>query len=254
MEAPNKEESRQSTKPVGPCAFVIFGITGDLTSRLLFPALYNLAHSKLLPEEFAVAGFSSSDLNELQLRDKLAMGLRQAIGTEADPEIIQWLVSRVRFVQSDFQSPSGWQQLDDLLARLDQDYHTFRSNQASLPQPDRLVTTIQPADSTSFEFEAKVPGPAIETCQVKMHFDYRDYFGIEHQTGYETLLYDAMVGDSSLFKREDMIEAGWAIVQPILEAWSAGRGGELYKYPAGTNVPSAADQLLARDGRHWGEI
>jgi glucose-6-phosphate 1-dehydrogenase len=87
-----------------------------------------------------------------------------------------------------------------------------------------------------------------------MHFDYRDYFGFENSTGYETLLYDAMVGDSSLDKRADMIEAGWAIVQAILDAWAAGRGGELYKYSAGTNGPAAAEQLLARDDRHWREI
>jgi len=124
LEVSNGAEPQHGTRPVGPCVIVIFGITGDLTSRLLFPALYNLASSKLLPEEFAVAGFASSDLNEAQLRDKLAMGLRRAIGPEANPRIVEWLVSRVRFVQSDFQSPSGWQQLNDGLARLDRDFHT----------------------------------------------------------------------------------------------------------------------------------
>lgn len=124
VEVSNGAESQHRTKPVGPSVIVIFGITGDLTSRLLFPALYNLAISKLLPEEFAVAGFASSDLKEAQLRDKLAMDLRRAIGAEANPQIVEWLVSRVRFVQSDFQSPSGWQQLKDVLAQLDRDYHT----------------------------------------------------------------------------------------------------------------------------------
>lgn len=118
---------------MGPCVIVIFGITGDLTSRLLFPALYNLASSKLLPEEFAVAGFASSDLNEAQLRDKLAMDLRRAIRPEANPRIVELLVSRVRFVQSDFQSPSGWQQLDDVLARLDRDFHTAGNCTATAP-------------------------------------------------------------------------------------------------------------------------
>jgi glucose-6-phosphate 1-dehydrogenase len=127
----------------------------------------------------------------------------------------------------------------------------FREHGASLPQPNRLVLRLQPVESISLEFEAKVPGPDIETRYVDMHFDYRDYFGVESRTGYETLLYDAMIGDSSLFKRADMIEQGWAIVQPMLDEWSAGRGGELYKYPAGSNGPSAADQLLARDGREW---
>src|ERR1043166_6789793 len=127
IEAHNKEESRQSTKPVGPCVFVIFGITGDLTSRLLFPALYNLAHSRLLPAGFAVVGFSLSNLNESQLRDKLAMDLRQAIGAEADSEIVQWLGSRVRFVPSDFQSPSGWAQLSSSRSGIAATLITFKS-------------------------------------------------------------------------------------------------------------------------------
>jgi glucose-6-phosphate 1-dehydrogenase len=75
----------------------------------------------------------------------------------------------------------------------------------------------------------------IETTTVHMDFDYEEQFRAEHRTGYETLLYDAMIGDASLFKRADMIEAGWAVIQPILDAWAAGRGGELHRYAAGSN-------------------
>ena len=113
---------------------------------------------------------------------------------------------------------------------------------------------IQPDESISPEFEAKVPGPAVETRHVDMHFDYRDCLGIENRTGHETLLYDAMTGDSSLFKRADIIEAGWTILHPILDAWSACRGGKLHRYPAGTNGPAAADRLLGCDRRHWRDV
>src|SRR5262249_18525422 len=113
----------------------------------------------------------------------------------------------------------------------------FRRSGASLPQPNRLVIAIQPTESISLAFESKVPGPAIETRSVAMDFNYRDYFGVENRTGYETLLYDAMIGDASLFKRADMIEAGWAVIQPILDAWTAGRGDELRFYPAGSQGP-----------------
>ena len=91
----------------------------------------------------------------------------------------------------------------------------------------------------------------IETTTLEMRFDYRAHFGLENRTGYETLLYDAMIGDSTLFKRADIIEAGWAVVQPILDAWAAGRGGELHFYPAGSVGPLAADEMLGRDGRAW---
>ena len=505
LEVPQREQSHTSAKHVGPCVLVIFGITGDLTSRLLFPALYNLARHKLLPEQFAVAGFALANLNEAQLRDRLAGDLRAAIGPDADAHIIQWLVSRVRFIQSDFQSPDGWQQLREVLSQLDRDYKTsgnylfylatlpqfflplarrlteeklsveesghwrrviiekpfghdlesarslnrellravgeeqiyridhylgketvrnimvfrfangifepiwnrryidhvqitvaeslgveqrgkyydhagalrdmvpnhivqvlaliameptssfsatafrneqvkvlesvpgicpedcpscvvraqygaganglrayrcepmvdpasetetyvalklavdnwrwagvpfylrtgkrlskrcteiviqfrnpplslFRSESVSLPQPNRLIISIQPAEGIALEFESKVPGPVLETRPVNMRFNYRDYFGLENRTGYETLLYDAMIGDSSLFKRADMIERGWAIVQPVLDAWASNRGGVLHKYTAGTDGPAAAAEMLEHEGRHWRDI
>ena len=84
-----------------------------------------------------------------------------------------------------------------------------------------------------------------------MRFTYADYFGRAASTGYETLLYDAMIGDSSLFKRSDNIEAGWAIVQPILDAWAEGQGQPLCTYPAGSEGPREAAELLRRDGREW---
>jgi glucose-6-phosphate 1-dehydrogenase len=126
----------------------------------------------------------------------------------------------------------------------------FRRSGATLPQPNSFVIGIQPRESISLEFEAKVPGPVIETDEVRMDFDYKTYFRAENRTGYETLLYDAMIGDSSLFKRADMIEAGWAIVQPILDAWRAD-GGDLYEYAAGSDGPVAADEMMRRDGRRW---
>jgi glucose-6-phosphate 1-dehydrogenase len=83
-----------------------------------------------------------------------------------------------------------------------------------------------------------------------MRFNYHDYFGVERSTGYETLLYDAMTGDRSLFKRADMIETGWAIVDQIVQGWGAG-ACELARYRAGSQGPAAADAMLANDGRAW---
>ena len=83
-----------------------------------------------------------------------------------------------------------------------------------------------------------------------MDFRYADHFQLGRLTGYETLLYDMMTGDQTLFQRADAIEASWAAVQPILDAWSRGRGRP-QSYKAGSNGPEAADALLARDGRAW---
>jgi glucose-6-phosphate 1-dehydrogenase len=491
-------------KPAGPCVLVIFGITGDLTSRLLFPALYNLVHDGFVPEQIAVAGFALGEVGEQQLRDSLAGSLRQQFGQECDQALVNKLVSRVRFVPSDFDSAEGWQKLHQVLTELDRDFQTggnylfylatapqfflpvtqrlaregffqtsgnwrrviiekpfghdlesarnlsreilkvvrqdqvylidhylgketvqnimvfrfangifepiwnrryvdhvqitvaeslgvehrgryydrtgalrdmipnhlaqllaltameppasfsatalqneqvkvlesippidpeecewcavrgqyargkidnqpvpgyleeqyidphsqtetyvalkilvdtwrwagvpfylrtgkrlhkryteivirfrnppltlFRHGSATLPQPNRLVIAIQPQENISLEFEGKVPGPVLETRMVNMKFDYRDYFGVENRTGYETLLYDAMIGDASLFKRADMIEAGWNMIQPVLDAWAAGKGGAVQSYPAGSDGPEAADKLIRHDRRAW---
>ncbi|MBV8733087.1 MAG: glucose-6-phosphate dehydrogenase, partial [Acidobacteriia bacterium] len=463
---PKKHNVPAAPKPAGPCVLVIFGITGDLTGRLLFPALYNLAHDHFVPDQIAIVGFALGDESEQQLRDSLAQNLRTTFGQQVDNDLVNRLTSRVRFIPSDFDSAEGWQRLKQVLAELDKKYQTggnylyylatapqfflpvvqrlsreglfnqgpgqwrrviiekpfghdlesarqlsreilkcvrqdqvylidhylgketvqnimvfrfangifepiwnrryvdhvqitvaeslgvehrgryydktgalrdmipnhlsqllaltameppssfsatalqneqvkvlesvspidpedchwcavrgqytqgtiddkpvpgyteeefvdshshtetyvalkfmvdtwrwagvpfylrtgkrmrrryteiairfrnppltlFRRSGATLPQPNHLVIAIQPQENICLEFEGKVPGPVLETCMVNMHFDYRDYFGVTTRTGYETLLYDAMIGDASLFKRADMIEAGWAIV------------------------------------------
>jgi len=116
---------------------------------------------------------------------------------------------------------------------------------------NRLFVRIQPDEGISLRFGAKVPGPILEMGAVKMDFRYVDWFGARPSTGYETLLYDAMVGDATLFQRADMVEAGWRMVQPLIDVWKALPPRDFPNYPAGTWGPADADALLERDGRHW---
>jgi len=117
-----------------------------------------------------------------------------------------------------------------------------------------LVMSIQPDECIGLQFNAKVPGPAVAISGVNMTFKYQDYFDAAPSSGYETLIYDCMIGDAILFQRADAIEAGWRAVQPFLDAWrNAGPGG-LAVYKAGSEGPAEADQLLARDGRRWRPI
>jgi glucose-6-phosphate 1-dehydrogenase len=120
----------------------------------------------------------------------------------------------------------------------------------SLTQND-LVLHIQPEEGVTLRFGAKIPGPEMHMGGVEMKFDYQDYFNAAPSTGYETLIYDCMNGDATLFKRADDIETGWRIVQPVLDAWSGEPGAEPPIYPAGSSGPQEADALLTRDGRHW---
>ena len=120
---------------------------------------------------------------------------------------------------------------------------------ASTPQANTLVLRIQPREGISLQFEAKQPGPEVRLKSVAMDFRYADYFKAEPSTGYETLIYDALIGDRTLFKSAQEIESGWAVVQPLLDAWAV--GGEVEGYSAGSSGPASADALLARDGRVW---
>jgi glucose-6-phosphate 1-dehydrogenase len=114
-----------------------------------------------------------------------------------------------------------------------------------------LVLRIQPDEGISLTFEAKVPGPFEKLGTVKMDFSYSDYFGAEPSTGYETLLYDAMIGDQTLFHRMDIVEAGWQVVAPILETWQHEEAPDFPNYDPGTWGPAEADLLVERDDRQW---
>lgn len=114
--------------------------------------------------------------------------------------------------------------------------------------PNRLVLQIQPDEGLALDFAVKRPGPLVAAAPATMHFAYAERFTLAGQTGYETLLYDALTGDQSLFQRADQIEAGWRAVAPLLKAW---RRGEPEGYAAGSDGPAAAEALLARDGRAW---
>jgi len=127
----------------------------------------------------------------------------------------------------------------------------FRDTPVEQLDPNLLVLHIQPDEGISLRFEGKVPGPVVRLGTVKMHFEYADYFGNQPHTGYETLLYDCMMGDSTLFHRSDMVEAGWCVVTPILDVWQALAPRNFPNYAANSWGPKEADELIQRDGRRW---
>jgi len=127
----------------------------------------------------------------------------------------------------------------------------FRDTPVERLTPNDLVLHIQPEEGITVSFGVKKPGPKVVMEGAEMRFDYRDYFEVAPSTGYETLIFDCMIGDTTLFKRAEEIEAGWRIVQPLLDLWSCGKGFSPAPYTAGSRGPEEADALLERDGRHW---
>ncbi|HTQ80591.1 MAG TPA: glucose-6-phosphate dehydrogenase [Thermoanaerobaculia bacterium] len=127
----------------------------------------------------------------------------------------------------------------------------FRDTTVESLNPNLLVLHIQPDEGVSLRFDAKIPGPQVALGTVKMDFEYGDYFGSSPQTGYETLLYDCMQGDSTLFHRSDVVEASWEAVTPVLDVWKTLMPRNFPNYPAGAWGPKEADDLIERDGRQW---
>jgi glucose-6-phosphate 1-dehydrogenase len=127
----------------------------------------------------------------------------------------------------------------------------FRHTPIDRLSQNYLVIGIEPTEGITLQFNTKVPGPSIKIDGVEMKFKYKDYFKAEPSTGYETLIYDCMIGDNILFQRADSVEAGWQAVQPFLDAWRKAGSTGLTHYKAGSEGPPEVESLLARDGRNW---
>jgi glucose-6-phosphate 1-dehydrogenase len=118
-------------------------------------------------------------------------------------------------------------------------------------EANRLVLNIQPDEGISVSFGAKKPGPDMAIGNVTMNFSYREGFGDGARSAYSTLLGDCVRGDATLFDRGDSVEAAWALVDPILDVWSAAKTANVPQYPSGSWGPRESDVLLEREGRQW---
>ncbi|MEH2471360.1 glucose-6-phosphate 1-dehydrogenase [Nitrobacteraceae bacterium AZCC 2161] len=130
----------------------------------------------------------------------------------------------------------------------------FRDTAVERLSQNYLVIGVEPTEGIALQFNTKIPGPSIRIDGVEMKFRYKDYFKAEPSTGYETLIYDCMIGDNILFQRADGVEAGWCAVQPFLDAWKKAGADGLKTYQAGSEGPAEADELLTRDGRSWRKL
>jgi glucose-6-phosphate 1-dehydrogenase len=120
-------------------------------------------------------------------------------------------------------------------------------------EPNRLLLHIQPEEAIEILMKAKRPGPTVELNTVKLDFSYKDFGEVSAATGYERLLYDAMIGDSTLFHRADMVEAAWRTATPILDVWQSLPPRDFPNYAAGSAGPASAAHLIQQDGRRWWE-
>ncbi len=133
-------------------------------------------------------------------------------------------------------------------------FELFRKSPLHKTRTNTLVIQVQPTEAITLSFGAKVPGPLLRVGAVDMSFEYSKYFGADAYTGYEVLLYDCMIGDATLFQRADMVEAGWNVVDPMLDVWRALPPRKFPNYASGSWGPAESDQLMATDERQWRRI
>ncbi|HWY61950.1 MAG TPA: glucose-6-phosphate dehydrogenase [Rhizomicrobium sp.] len=130
----------------------------------------------------------------------------------------------------------------------------FRETPMEELDADWLILRVQPDEGIRLRFNAKRPGPTMALESVAMEFKYKDWFKQAPAVGYETLIYDCLIGDTTLFQRADQVEEAWGVVEPVLRGWESVTPRHFPNYAAGSEGPIAANDLLARDGRSWRAI
>jgi len=130
-------------------------------------------------------------------------------------------------------------------------YRLFKSRNDIAESYNMLVIRIQPDEGILIKFAMKVPGTEFKVQNVNMDFHYSDLLDIKLPSGYQKLILDCMLGDSTLFIRADAVEACWKFIQPILDAWKKYPEIKVYGYPGGTWGPECADDLIAGKDFVW---
>jgi glucose-6-phosphate 1-dehydrogenase len=116
---------------------------------------------------------------------------------------------------------------------------------------NQLIIRIQPDEGIALDFGMKIPGAGFKVQDANLHFHYKDLPFAKISEAYERLLVDCMMGDSTLYARDDAVEASWKFIMPILEAWKNNPELPLYKYESGSWGPDASCLLFDRPDIQW---
>lgn len=130
-------------------------------------------------------------------------------------------------------------------------HHAFPASSGLNAQPARLVIQMQPEQGIVLKFMAKEPGAQLRMRLVDMRFSYSQAFNVQSPDAYETLLWDVLCGDQTLFMRADQVEAAWRVLMPVLDAWANNVAPDFPNYASGSWGPEAAEVLVANAGDSW---
>jgi glucose-6-phosphate 1-dehydrogenase len=190
---------------------------------------------------------------------KKVPGYREEIGVASDSQTetfaaLKFMIDNWRWQDVPFYLRTGKRlprQVSEIAIQFRAVPHQAFPSDATLAwQPSRLVISIQPDEGIVLGFQAKYPGPKMQLRPVDMRFSYRDAFEAPSPDAYETLLWDVMKNDATLFMRADQVEAAWRLLAPVLETWTATAPSDFPNYFAGSWGPESAQDLLA-PGHRW---
>ena len=129
-------------------------------------------------------------------------------------------------------------------------HHLFQRENTTLSS-NQMIIRIQPDEGILLKFDMKEPGSGFNIKNVNMDFHYTDLADVRVPSAYERLLYDVMLGDSTLFARDDEVETAWKFIEPIQTAWETNKNIKIYGYPAGTWGPSVSNDIIEGCGLTW---
>lgn len=143
------------------------------------------------------------------------------------------------------------EKLSEVVVRFRSPPLTLFQKQCESPvYPNDLVIRIQPEEGISWRLNGKVPGGQMNIKSVALDFLYKTAFNVEPPEAYERLIFDAMLGEQTLFIRGDEVEAAWKVIDPIEKGWAA-KDKQPAEYAPGTWGPKRAMDLIEMDGRRW---
>lgn len=207
-------------------------------------------------------------INEFALRAQYSegsVGGQRVLGYRAEPKVspksstetyaaLKLLIDNWRWADVPFYMRSGKRlakRISEISVQFRRVPHLLFQDATDNIEPNLLSLHIQPNEGISSRFCAKLPGTTMQIRPVMMDFRYGESFGAPPPTAYETLLLDCMLGDGTLFTRDDTVELAWELVDPVLAHWQGAGDRDLAFYPAGSWGPSEANAFVERDGRRW---
>jgi glucose-6-phosphate 1-dehydrogenase len=182
-----------------PCILVIFGASGDLTSKKLIPALYALAVRRLLPERFAIVGAARSDETDDQFKARMEQAVKDHARDPFEDEAWERLSSGMRYVTLDFADEKAEDALRDTLLALDKEMGTLGNRVYYFAVPPSAIGTLvaQIAERRVAEgwirliiekpFGHDLDSARELNAQIQQHYSESEVFRIDHYLGKETV-------------------------------------------------------------------